>query len=184
MAWAVWFTGLPGSGKTTVAREAEKQLAAQGIRVRRLEMDQIRSVLTPSPAYSEEERRMVYAAIALMAKLLTDEGVNIIIDATGNLQQYRTLARGLIPHFAEIYIECPLEISMEREAHRKPGFAPKNIYEKGQTGQSHTVPGLNVPYEAPKEPLITIDTSKTARQDAGKKAAEAIVKEFGGKPHG
>jgi adenylylsulfate kinase len=184
VAWAVWFTGLPGSGKTTVATEAEKRLAAQGIRVRRLEMDQVRSVLTPQPTYSEEERKIVYAAIAFMAKLLTEEGVNVIIDATGNLRQYRTLAMWLIPHFAEVYIECPMELSMEREARRKGGFAPGHIYEKGQTGRSHTVPGLNVPYEAPQEPLITIDTSSTLPEEAGKLAAAAIVKKFGGPAHG
>lgn len=180
MAWAVWFTGLPGSGKTTVAREAEKLLTSKGLRVRRLEMDQVRMVLTPQPTYTEEERRIVYGALAFMAKLLTEEGINVIIDATGNLRQYRTVARWLIPRFAEIYVQCPLELSMEREAARKGGFAPKSIYEKGQTGQSHTVPGLNVPYEEPQSPIAVIDTSKASPEEAGKQAVEAILKEFGG----
>ncbi|CAJ37826.1 adenylyl-sulfate kinase [Methanocella arvoryzae] len=180
MAWAVWFTGLPGSGKTTVAREAEKQLTAAGIRVRRLELDQIRKVITPEPEYTEEERRIVYAALAYMAKLLTEENINVLIDATGNLRQYRDVARSLIPAYAEVYVRCPLDISMEREARRRAGHAPRGIYEKGKTGQSQTVPGLNVPYEEPLEPIITVDTSKMSPEESGKKAAGAILKKFGG----
>ncbi len=119
MAWAVWFTGLPGSGKTTVARATEKALAERGIRARVLELDEIRRVLTPEPKYTEEERAIVYAGLAYMAKLLTDEGVNVIIDATGNLRRYRDKAYVLIGNFGEVYISCPLEIS------HGPGSGPQ-----------------------------------------------------------
>lgn len=180
MAWAVWFTGLPGSGKTTVAREAEKQLASAGVRVKRLELDQIRKVITPQPKYTEEERRIAYAALAYMAKLLTDEGVNVLIDATGNLRQYRDVARRLIPNYAEVYIQCPMDLSMEREAHRRASHAPRDIYEKGKTGRSQTVPGLNVPYEEPLEPIVIVDTSKVSREESGRQATEAILKKFRG----
>jgi len=185
VAWAVWFTGLPGSGKTTVARGAEKHLALSAdVRVKRLELDQVRKVITPTPTYSEEERRIVYAALSYMAMLLTEADINVIIDATGNLQQYRDIARGLIANYDEVYISCPLEISMEREARRKARFSPKNIYEKGMSGKSSTVPGLNVPYEKPLDPLITVDTSKTTPEEAGKMVAEAIMKRFGGRANG
>lgn len=179
MAWAAWFTGLPGSGKTTVARATEKALAAAGIRARVLELDEIRRALTPEPKYTEEERAIVYAALAYMAKLLTDEGVNVIIDATGNLREYRDEARRLIGDFGEVYIQCPLEVCMAREASRSARFAPQGIYRKGTTGKSGTVPGLNVPYEPPREPIVTI-SCETPPEEAGKRASEAIMTRFGG----
>lgn len=179
MAWAVWFTGLPGSGKTTMARATEKALAERGVRARVLELDEIRRVLTPEPKYSEEERSIVYAGLVYMAKLLKDEGVNVIIDATGNLRRYRDKAYVLIGDFGEVYILCPMEICVAREASRTAKFAPPGIYRKGKAGKSATVPGLNVPYEPPLKPLITIDC-ETPPEEAGKEAAEAILKKFGG----
>jgi adenylylsulfate kinase len=179
MAWAAWFTGLPGSGKTTVARAAQKYLEGKGIRVKVLELDEIRKVLTPHPKYTEQERSVVYAALTYMAKLLVDEGVNVIIDATGNLRTYRDNAHILISDFGEIYIKCPLEVCMARESGRKAQFAPAGIYKKGKTGRSATVPGLNVPYEEPLKPIATVDC-QTPPDEAGKLAAEAILEHFGG----
>ncbi len=183
MAWAVWVTGLPGSGKSTVARDMALIMEEKGVRVKVLEMDEIRKVLTPHPAYSEEERSIVYAAIALMAKLLTDEGVNVIIDATANLKKYRDVAAKLIPMFGEIYVQCPIEICMEREATRKGGHAPHDIYKKGMAGQSSTVPGLNVPYEEPEHPIVVINTEKEPKEQAAIKAANAVL-QWAGKQDG
>lgn len=183
MAWAVWVTGLPGSGKSTVARDMALILDEKGVRTKVLEMDEIRKVLTPDPAYSEEERAIVYAAIALMAKLLSDEGVNVIIDATANLKKYRDVAAKMIPMFGEIYVQCPIEICMAREAIRKGGHAPPDIYKKGMAGQSSTVPGLNVPYEEPEHPIAVINTEKEPKEQAAIKAANAVL-QWAGKQDG
>jgi adenylylsulfate kinase len=180
MAWAAWVTGLPGCGKTTVSRIAADILRSKGVHVKVLNIDDVRKVLTPRPTYSEEERAIVYAALAYMAKLLVDEGVNVIIDATGNLRRYRDTALGLIPDFVEIFVSCPMEVAMEREAVRIGGSAPKDIYKKGMTGKSATVPGLNVPYEPPLHPLVTLDTYKLTAADAGALAADVLLDHFGG----
>ena len=179
MAWAIWFTGLPGSGKTTIARATERELATRGVRARVLELDEVRQVLTPQPRYTGEERAIVYAALAYMAKLLVDEGVNVLIDATGNLRRYRDEASGLIADFGEVYVRCPLEVCVAREAGRKAQHAPRDIYRKGKTGESATVPGLNVPYEPPLKPIATIDC-EVPPADAGRQAADAILERFGG----
>lgn len=180
MAWAAWVTGLPGSGKTTITNVAADILKAKGIRVKVLNIDDVRKVLTPRPTYSEEERAIVYAALAYMAKLLVDEGVNVIIDATGNLRKYRDVARELIPDFVEIFVSCPLDVAMEREAARIGGSAPGGIYEKGMTGKSSTVPGLNVAYEPPLHPLVTLDSDKLTPADAGALAADVLLDRSGG----
>ncbi len=180
MAWAAWVTGLPGSGKTTVTRVAADILRAKGVHVKVLNIDDVRKVLTPRPTYGEDERAIVYAALAYMAKLLVDEGVNVIIDATGNLRRYRDVARGLIPGLVEIFVDCPMDVAMEREAVRIGGGAPKDIYQKGMTGKSKTVPGLNVPYEPPLQPLVTLDTGKLAPGAAGALMAETLLDRFGG----
>jgi adenylylsulfate kinase len=180
VAWAAWVTGLPGCGKTTVSRIAADILRAKGVHVKVLNIDDVRKVLTPRPTYGEEERAIVYAALAYMAKLLVDEGVNVIIDATGNLQKYRDVARGLIPDFVEIFVNCPMDVAMEREAVRIGGSAPKDIYKKGMTGKSRTVPGLNVPYEPPTDALVTLDSDKLAPADAGALMADVLLDHFGG----
>jgi adenylylsulfate kinase len=176
VAWAVWVTGLPGSGKSTVARNIARRLREKGVKLKVLEMDEVRKVLTPHPSYSLEERSIVYAAIAYMAKLLVDEGINVIIDATGNLRQYRDVARGLISKYGEIYVQCPIEICMAREAARKGGHAPHVIYKKGMTGGSSMVPGVNVPYEAPGHPITVVDTENESRDNAGIGAVDALMK--------
>lgn len=180
MAWAVWVTGLPGSGKSSVARNASRMLAERGVHTRVLELDEMRKVVTPEPSYSPEERDIVYSALAYAASLLVEEGVNVIIDATANYRKYRELARKLIPDFEEVYVSCPLEVCIERESRRKAGHAPAGIYEKGLHGKSKTVPGINVPYEPPERPIVTVDTETLDQESAGNAAADAIERRFGG----
>ncbi len=163
-----------------IASRTSSLLEKKGIKVRILQLDEIRRVLTPSPKYTDEERDIVYASLAYMAKLLTECGVNVFIDATANRRKYRDAARKIIPQFAEAFIRCPLEICMEREARRKAVFSPKGIYKKSaQTGA--TVPGINVPYEEPLMPEIVIDSDKMNPDESARKAAEAIIALFGEK---
>ena len=130
MAWVMWFTGLPGCGKTTIADRVKAKLSEKGMYAKILQLDEIRRAITPEPKYTEEERDIVYASLAYMAKLLADEGINVMIDATANRRRYRDFARHLIPNFAEVFIRAPLEICRSREAKRKAKFSPKGIYKK------------------------------------------------------
>ncbi len=182
MAFAVWFTGLPGSGKTAIASRAAAILKKKGINVKILQLDEIRRVLTPAPKYTDEERDIVYTSLAYMAKLLTESGINVFIDATANRRKYRDAARSLIPQFAEVFIRCSLSVCMEREAKRKAVFAPKGIYKKSSlTGAN--VPGVNVPYEEPLMPEIVVDSDKMNPAEGAKKVADAIITLYG-KAHG
>ena len=162
--YAIWLTGLPASGKSTIAAALRPQLEGLGYVVEVLESDAVRRVLTPTPTYSQAERDLFYRALAFMGARLVAHGVTVIFDATANRRAYRDFARTLIPKFIEVAVECPLELAMQRDY--------KGTYRRGQQGESTTVPGLQDPYEAPLNPEVTIDTTKVQ----GKEAAGVILK--------
>ena len=158
---ALWITGLPGSGKSTIA-DALKASHPDFVVLR---MDDLRKTVTPEPDYSDREREIVYRGLVYFAKELTDLGHNVIIDATGNMRRWRELARELIPQYAEIYLKCPIAECMDREQQRQQSHgAPRDIYKKGEKGWP--VPGVKAPYEEPLAPEIIIDTRETSVQDA------------------
>ncbi len=150
---ALWLTGLPGSGKSTLADEIKKTYPGFIV----LRMDEFRKIVTPKPTYSDFERDIVYRSLIYLAKIMTWHGHNVIIDATGNLRKWRSLARKLIRRYAEIYLKCPLEAAIKRERKRIVTHkAPKGIYKKGRAGWP--VPGVTAPYEEPKRPELVINT--------------------------
>lgn len=174
MAWVVWFTGLPGCGKTTIADRVKAKLSEKEMYAKILQLDEIRRAITPEPKYTEEERDIVYASLAYMAKLLADEGINVMIDATANRRRYRDFARHLIPNFAEVFIRAPLEICMVREAKRKAKFSPKGIYKKTVEKEA-TVPGVNVAYEEPLAAEIVVDTLEMNAEESARFIADRIL---------
>lgn len=140
-AFAVWMTGLPASGKSTITRALVDELAARGVDVAVLESDALRPVLTPHATYSEEERETFYEAMTYIGSLLVRHGVPVIFDATANRRAYRAGARAAIERFIEVYVDSPLDRCIARD--------PKGIYRKAQSGDASTVPGLQAFYEAP-----------------------------------
>lgn len=169
MSWVVWITGLPGSGKSTVASAVKEKVSDVVV----LQMDVLRRIVTPQPSYSEEEREHVYRAIVYTAKTLRTLGHKVIIDATGNRRSWRELARETIPDFFEVYLESSLELSMERERTRiDTRAAPSEIYEKGRKGSP--VPGLSAPYEKPERPDLVINTEKVSPDVAADKILEML----------
>jgi len=149
--FALWITGLPASGKSTIVSVLRPQLEAIGLTVEVLESDAVRRILTPAATYSQEERDLFYRALAFTGQRLVAHGVTVIFDATASCRGYRDYARREIPRFAEVAIDCPLEVCMQRDR--------KGTYRRGQRGESHTVPGLQIPYEAPLNPELRIDTT-------------------------
>jgi len=149
-AFAVWLTGLPASGKTSIAGELSARLAEAGAMVEVLESDALRRVLTPTATYSSEERDLFYRALAFYGSRLVAHGVPVIFDATANRRRYRDFARELIPNFLEVAVVCPLEICQQRDQ--------KGTYRKGREGRTSTVPGLQEPYEEPRTPEIVVNT--------------------------
>lgn len=164
--WAIWITGLPASGKTTVTRALKERLDAMGVGVQILESDTVRRVLTPKPTYSPEERETFYNSMVYIGVLLTRNGVNVIFDATANKRRWRRAARGLIDDFLQVYIRCPLKICRERDT--------KGIYEKASTGEATYVPGAQEEYE---EPLYA-DVELDCVEDPPEASADKIIEEM------
>lgn len=157
----IWLTGLPGSGKSTVAEELKKIRPEFVV----LRMDEFRKIVTPEPTYSETERDLVYRGLVFLAKTMAEHGHPVIIDATGNRRIWRDLARRLMPGFMEVYLRCRQETCSLREAARSERHgAPLDIYRKGKEGWP--VPGVNVPYEEPEQPELVIDTEIVSPREA------------------
>ncbi len=165
----IWITGLPGSGKSTIADGIKKTYPDFVI----LRMDELRNLVTPKPTYSDDEREMVYRAIVYMAKKLASLNHNVIIDATANMGRWRELARQHIPNFAEIYTKCSINVCQNREKNRlNTRSAPKDIYKKGRKGSP--VPGVTVPYEEPLSPELAIETDSLNIKESIIKAVNFI----------
>ena len=170
VAFAIWITGLPASGKSTIVSALKPQLEAMGLAVEVLESDEVRRVITPTPSYSEAERDLFYRALAFTGQRLVAHGVTVVFDATASRRVYRDFARSMIPRFIEVSVECPLTTCMERDR--------KGTYLKGQRGESLTVPGLQSPYEAPTNPDLRIDSTTTASRDAARQICDLVKAKF------
>ena len=157
-AFAVWITGLPASGKSTLSRALKAQLAARGVDAAVLESDALRQALSDHPSYGEQERDTFYRVMTYIGVVLTGHGVPVIFDATANLRLYRDRARQQIPRFVEVYVECPLETCMARD--------PKGIYRQAREGAASSVPGLQAPYEPPQCPDVVVHSGHEAPASA------------------
>jgi len=182
--WVLWFTGLPGSGKSTIARTVHTELVGQGRDVVLLVMDERRRSYFPKPAYTPEERKVAYERIAHEAAELASQGRGVILDATGHRLAVRQEARALIPRFAEVFVNCPLPEAMRREAVRSsqsPGgghphgyAAMPGMYQKAllrrRTGESipglGEVVGVDVPFEVDPEAECVLDAMRPVPENA------------------
>ena len=177
--WCVWITGLPGSGKSVVSGALVKLLSERDVHVQLMSSDALRKVVTPRPCYSLEERDVVYGTLVYVASLLTGNGVNVVIDGTGNLRKYRDDARKRTRRFAEVYLVCPFDVCIERETRRDETFsAPRHVYARGLEGKASNVPGVGQPYEEPLMPELVLDTMRLSPEECAEKIAGLIEKHF------
>ena len=157
----MWITGLPASGKSTLVSALVSQLGALGIDAAVLESDVLRPIFTPEPGYQDDDRDAFYRQIAYVGMLLTRHGVPVVFDATANRRCYRDSARKEIPHFLEVYVECPLSTCMARD--------PKGIYRKARDGEATTVPGFQTIYEPPEAPDVIVHGGDEIPEEAARR---------------
>ena len=152
----LWFTGLSGSGKSTVANAVEQALHAQGVRTYTLDGDNVRHGLNNDLGFTDADRVENIRRIAEVAKLMVDAGLVVITAFISPFRSERDMARAMFEsdEFVEIYLDVPLSIVEERD--------PKGLYQKARRGEIPNFTGIDSPYEAPDSADLILDTSTSA----------------------
>lgn len=150
----LWFTGLSGSGKSTVALEAESQLFERGARTYVLDGDNVRHGLNKDLGFSPEDRTENIRRIGEVAKLFVDAGLVVMTAFISPYREDRNTVRSLMKdgEFVEVYVECDLEVCEQRD--------PKGLYKKARAGEIKEFTGIDAPYEEPENPELVINTSE------------------------
>lgn len=165
-AFAIWVTGLPASGKSTLVRALAAQLAECGVDAAVLESDALRAIFTPHANYSDQERDLFYAQMLYVGALLVRHGVPVIFDATANRRRYREDARREIQRFVEVFVDAPLETCVARD--------PKGIYRQAREGKAGSVPGMQSEYEPPLNAEIVVRGDRENAEAAARRIIEQL----------
>nr|WP_290228025.1 adenylyl-sulfate kinase [Trichocoleus desertorum] len=145
-----WLTGLPGSGKSTLAVEITKALHQLFLSCERLDGDVLRENLSKDLGFSPEARNIHVERVGFICGLLNKHGVNTCVALISPYKEARENVKSSLPHFIEIYVDCPLEVCIERD--------PKGLYKKALAGELKDFTGLTAPYEAPTQPDLILKT--------------------------
>jgi len=162
--FTLWFTGLSGAGKTTLAREIELALLERGCKVEVLDGDIIRENLSKGLGFSKEDRDTNILRIGWVCEVLTRNDVVAIAAAISPYKDIRQKVREKVGRFAMVHCDCPIEVLKERD--------PKGLYKKALSGEIKNFTGISDPYEPPEKPEIVCHTDKEAIEES----AEKIVK--------
>ncbi|MBI3873286.1 MAG: adenylyl-sulfate kinase [candidate division Zixibacteria bacterium] len=155
----VWFTGLSGAGKTTIAERVEGQLRLLDCKVETLDGDVVRTNLSKGLGFSREDRDTNIRRIGFVSHLLTRNGVIVLSAAISPFRNVRDELRSLIGDFVEVYVSTPLEVCAGRDV--------KGLYKRAMAGEIPQFTGVSDPYEPPLAPELTLDTlSQTADESA------------------
>lgn len=156
----IWFTGLSGSGKSTIAQHLERQLFTRGFFAQVLDGDNIRSGINNNLSFSEEDRRENIRRIAEVSRLFIQSGILTINSFISPTIAIRQMAKDIIgpDDFIEIYVNAPLEVCENRDV--------KGLYKKARSGAIKGFTGIDAPYEAPVAPDLEIKTNETSIEEA------------------
>ncbi|WP_294258885.1 sulfate adenylyltransferase subunit CysN [uncultured Sphingomonas sp.] len=165
----LWFTGLSGSGKSTIANLVEKKLHALGKHSFLLDGDNIRHGLNRDLGFSDQDRVENIRRIGEVAKLMTDAGLIVLTAFISPFRAERAMVRSLLPEgeFFEIFVDTPIEEAERRDV--------KGLYKRARAGEIANFTGISSPYEPPLAPEIRIDTTRTSPEEAAEQIVEAIM---------
>ena len=166
----VWFTGLSGSGKSTVALGVERELHRRGILCRILDGDNIRAGINSNLGFSPEDRRENIRRIAEVGKLFVDTGVVTLACFVSPTEEIRQMARQIVgaDDFKEVFVSTPIEECERRDV--------KGLYARARRGEVKEFTGVSAPFEAPQHPALSIDTSVLPLEESIARVVEMVVK--------
>jgi len=154
----VWMTGLPGSGKTTLAKLIETRLKSQGLRVEVFDGDEVRKNLSSDLGFSKQDRELHAKRVAYVSKLLSRNGIIAIVALISPYREFRENARKDIPDFFEVYVKASIETCAKRD--------PKGLYKKARMGEIKDLTGPQDPYEEPLNPELIVDTENSTPEES------------------
>ena len=146
----IWLTGIPASGKTTIALELKKFYEKKGLAADILDGDEIRKTLSKDLGFSPEDRKEHNRRVIFVAKILAKNGVTTIIPLISPYRETRDYARKEIPEFVEVWIKASVDECKKRD--------PKGLYKKALAGEIKNLTGLQAPYEEPQNPELVLET--------------------------
>ncbi len=164
----VWFTGLSGSGKSTIALGVEHELYKRGVLCMILDGDNIRAGINNNLGFSVEDRKENIRRIAEIGKLFVETGIVTLACFVSPTNEIRTMARNIIGEddFKEVYISTPIEECERRDI--------KGLYARARKGEIKDFTGINSPFEAPENPTLSLDTSVLTLQESVQKVLDII----------
>jgi adenylylsulfate kinase len=166
--FVLWFTGLPSSGKTTLARIMTDKLRDVGLKVELLDGDEVRRSLSPDLGFSKKDREIHAQRVAYLCRLLSRNGIVPIVSLISPYRASRRQAREHVgDRFVEVWTKCSLETCMKRDV--------KGLYRKAIEGNITDMTGLQDPYEDPVENEITVDTEKVTVDECARKILNYLV---------
>lgn len=162
----VWFTGLSGAGKTTLAREVYGQLLTRRIPAELLDGDAVREHLSKGLGFSKEDRDANVRRIAFVAGLLAKHGVTVLVSAISPYRETRDAVLGELPRALEVFVDAPLEVVAARDV--------KGLYQKARRGEIAHFTGVSDPYEAPLSPDVHLRTDQIGVQEGVERVLRAL----------
>lgn len=165
----IWFTGLSGSGKSTIAIALERELSQRGLLCRILDGDNIRSGINNNLGFTADDRRENIRRIAEVGKLFVDTGIITLAAFISPDNEMRRMASDIIgaDSFLEVYVSTPLEECERRDV--------KGLYAKARRGEIKNFTGISAPFEAPTSPALDLDTSKLSLQESVERLLDLII---------
>jgi adenylylsulfate kinase len=162
----LWFTGLSGAGKTTIAEIVGRELRERELKIEALDGDIVRTNLSKGLGFSQEDRDTNVLRIGFVAGLLTRNGVGVIVSAISPYKEARDQVRRQIVDFIEVFVDAPVEVRAERDV--------KGLYEKALSGEIERFTGVSDPYELPSAPELHIKTNEEDPEESARRVIEKL----------